>query len=160
MGSGQKNNSSWYIPGASTVVMAAGRGLPENVRGVIADCPYSSTKRIIVKVMRDKHVPVHFAYPLLRAATRILGGFDPNKVEIAEYASRIKVPLMLIHGDRDGFVPFEMSREIYDAAPGAELHIFAGAAHAMSYMTDIEKYERRTKEFLMKILGDDLSQNI
>ena len=67
---------------------------------------------------------------------------------------------MLIHGDNDGFVPFEMSREIYGAATDAELHSFAGATHAMSYMTDIGRYERITEEFLTKILGGDMSQNI
>ena len=145
--------------GASTVIMAAGRGVPKNVKCVVADCPYSSTKRIVMKVMRDKHVPAKFVYPITRAATRILGGFDPNTVEPMEYARNIKIPLLLIHGEGDGFVPTYMSREIYDAVPNATLHTFPEAAHAMSYMKDIERYERIAVEFLNSVLGDDMPHN-
>ena len=145
--------------GASTVIMAAGRGLPKNVKGVIADCPYSSAKRIIMKVMRDRRVPAHFVYPFLRIATKILGGFDPDKIEVSAYAKNIKVPLMLIHGEGDGFVPTHMSREISDATPGAELHTFPEAAHAMSYIKDVERYEKITSEFLKDVIGSDASLN-
>lgn len=146
--------------GASTVIMAAGRGLPENVKGVFADCPYSSTKQIVMKVMRDKHVPARIVYPLMRVVTKILGGFDPNKVEPVAYAKKIKVPLVLIHGEKDGFVPTYMSREICKAAPGASLYTFADATHAMSYMKDVDRYERIAREFFVSILGEDTSLNL
>ena len=42
------------------------------------------------------------------------------------YAGRIP-PLMLVHGDKDGTVPYAGSTQIYAKAPGAE-----GAAHASS----------------------------
>ena len=145
--------------GASTVIMTAGRGVPENVKGVIADCPYSSAKRIIERVMKKKHAPAFIVYPLLRAAAKILGGFDPNKAEIAEYASKTKIPLVIIHGEADDFVPHAMSEEICGATSYAQLNTFADASHVMSYLTDTERYERIIEEFLEKILENSKSPN-
>jgi hypothetical protein len=42
--------------GASTVLIAAGNKLPENVVGVIADCGYTSAEDIIKKVVKKNRV--------------------------------------------------------------------------------------------------------
>ena len=41
--------------GAATVVTAAGKPLPENVIGILADCGYTSAKEIIKEVIRQMH---------------------------------------------------------------------------------------------------------
>ena len=143
--------------GAGTVIMTAGMGVPENVLGVIADCTFSSAKKIIMKVMKDRGIP-QFLYPILRFGTLVYGGFDPNKAEPRALASKIKIPLMLVHGEDDSFVPPEMSREIYEAADGAELHTVPGARHGTSYIADTERYKRITADFLLRIFGEGFSQ--
>lgn len=138
--------------GAGTVIMTAGRGVPDNVKGVIADCTFSSAKKIVMKVMGDRGYPRKPLYPLLRLGTLIYGRFDPNKADPTVYAGGIKIPLMLVHGEGDDFVPPEMSREIYGATDMAELHTFPGARHGMSYIVDTERYEKATVEFLRRVL--------
>ena len=140
--------------GAGTVIMTAGRGVPSNVKGVIADCTFSSAKRIIKKVMQDRGIPV-FLYPLLRLGTVIYGGFDPNKAEPVDFASKIKIPLSLVHGEDDRFVPPEMSREIHEACHTSEMHTFPGARHGTSYIADSERYKIITADFLLRIFGED-----
>ncbi|MBR5127514.1 MAG: alpha/beta hydrolase, partial [Roseburia sp.] len=45
--------------GAATVLMATDQPLPSNVKGIIADCPYSAPEAIIKKVCRvEMHLPV------------------------------------------------------------------------------------------------------
>ena len=139
--------------GAGTVIMAAGRELSENVKGVVADCTFSSAKKIIRKVMRDRKIPV-FLYPLLRLGTIIYGGFDPNKAEPCGFASEIKIPLMLVHGEDDRFVPPEMSREVYEACSLAEIHTFPGARHGTSYLADTKRYKKITADFILRIFGE------
>ena len=145
--------------GAGTVIMAAGRGTPENVRGVIADCTFSSAKKIIKKVMRDRGIPV-FLYPLLRLGTVVFGGFDPNKAEPREFAKSIKTPLSLIHGEDDSFVPPSMSAEIRESCPDASLHTFPGARHGTSYIVDTERYKKTTVEFLRRVMKDTALLNL
>lgn len=145
--------------GAGTVIMAAGRGLPKNVKGVIADCTFSSAKKIITKVMSDRGIPV-FLYPLLRFGTIVYGGFDPNKAEPSEFAKSIKTPLALIHGEDDRFVPPSMSEEILSACPSAQLHTFPGARHGTSYIVDTARYKKITVDFLLGIIEEKNELNL
>ena len=62
--------------GASTVLIAAGRELPKNVIGVLADCGYNSAKDIIRKVIRQMNIPVAPGYFFVKLGARIFGHFD------------------------------------------------------------------------------------
>ena len=139
--------------GAATVIQAAGRGLPENVVGVVADCPCSSTKDIVIKKTCDMGLPGKLLYPLVRLGGLIFGGFDPNKAEPKEDVKGAKIPILLIHGEGDDFVPCEMSREIAENCELVELHTFPGAKHGMSFVVDMERYKMLAKEFCEKCLS-------
>lgn len=137
--------------GASTVLLAGAHDLPENVRGIIADCPFSSPEKIIRKVSRDIGFPPGIFYPLVRLSARIFGDFDPSSENVTDKISKIKVPVMLIHGSEDLFVPCQMSVELKKAGKTAELYIFPDAGHALSYLKDSEKYSMLIKEFSEKV---------
>lgn len=58
------------------------------------------------------------------------------------------VPVMLIHGADDHFVPLKMTYENYNAcASPKKLFIVPGADHGMSYFVDKEGYEMMVKDF-------------
>ncbi|MBO4406613.1 MAG: alpha/beta hydrolase, partial [Clostridia bacterium] len=58
--------------GAATVLMAAGEDLPDSVRGVIADSPYTTPLEILKKVaVRDRRLPEKPAEWALRLAARL-----------------------------------------------------------------------------------------
>ncbi len=127
--------------GASTVLMASGLGLPENVRGIIADCGFSSPKEILQVVIKEMKLPVRLAYFFVRLSARIYGQFDLHEATATEALTKTKIPVLLIHGEEDSFVPCDMSRKNYEACVSEkELLIVPGADHGMSYMTDTEKY--------------------
>lgn len=135
--------------GAATVLLAAGSGLPFNVAGVIADCPYSSAKEIICKVCEDMKLPAGAVFPFIRFSARLFGGFDPLCADVAGMAGRIRIPVLLIHGEADLFVPHEMSRKICDANPEKiRLEIFPGAGHGISYIVDTERYTQVSVHFI------------
>jgi pimeloyl-ACP methyl ester carboxylesterase len=100
--------------GAATVMTAAGCPLPQNVVGVLADCGFTSAEEIIKRVAGLMKMPPNLSYPFVRLGARIFGGFDLNADSALEAAKRCKLPLMLVHGEEDDFVPCEMSRRIYD----------------------------------------------
>lgn len=140
--------------GAATVLMASGLDLPPNVSGIIADCPYSSPSAIIKKVTAtDMHIPVRAAYPFVRLAARLYGNFSLDDGGAIEAVRRTPVPILLIHGEADTFVPTEMSREIAAANPGMiELHTFPGAGHGTSFVVDRERYVRLVTDFTARVL--------
>lgn len=139
--------------GAATVLMASDLDLPDNVKGIIADCPYSSPKEIIQKVSRDMHFPPKLIYPFIKLAALLFGHFDLEESSAVTAVEQAKIPVLILHGEADSFVPCEMSKEIADAcASPVTLELFPGAGHGLCYMTDPKKYEEATVKFLQQIL--------
>ena len=137
--------------GAATVVMATTLPLPPNVICVLADCPYSSPKEIICKVCKDQGFPSTAAYPFIKLASKILGGFDLEATSAVQAAGESKIPILLLHGDDDRFVPWDMSLKIHNFSNGCtRLELFAGAGHGLSYTMWPKRYEQVCFDFLMQ----------
>ena len=61
---------------------------------------------------------------------------------------RCRVPLILIHGDADDFVPCDMSRRLYEACGSQKKFVaIAGAGHGLAFPTDKELYLRSLADF-------------
>lgn len=141
--------------GAATVLMASGMDLPANVRGIVADCPYSTPRSILQSVCSAWHIPPDLVWPFLRWGARLFGGFDLEDPEAdAEAAvTRSRTPILLIHGEDDRFVPCDMSRSIAAANPILiELHTFPGAGHGLSFLVDRPRYEKLVTGFIGRVL--------
>ena len=140
--------------GATTVLMASGLDLPPQVRGIVADCPFDSPLGIIRKVAKDRNLPAVLADVLAPLAAKWFGGFDLCAVTAAEAVKIAKIPVLLIHGEEDRFVPCEMSRAI--AAAGGDLvrlHTFPQAGHGLSYMLDFPRYRKLVLAFWEEVLA-------
>lgn len=134
--------------GASTVLMAAGKELPENVVGVLADCGFTTAKDIICKVIRHMKLPEKIAYPFVRLAGRLFGGFDVEEYSALEAMKSCSVPVIFFHGLDDDFVPWQMSRDNYDACPAPKkLVLVPGAGHGLGYLVAPEDYLQALREF-------------
>ena len=142
--------------GASTVLMSSELDLPKNVVGIIADCPYSSPKAIIKKVMKvEMKLPVKLCYPFVYLGALIYGRFNLNDKGASNAVKKSKTPILLLHGDDDSFVPLEMSQEIYENAKCyKKLAVFEKAEHGISYMVNPEKYATIVKEFTDKVIKE------
>lgn len=141
--------------GAATVLMAAAESLPENVCGIIADCPYSSPKEIILKVCSDMGLPRRICYPLIYCGALVFGHFKLNECDALKGAKNAKIPVLLIHGEADNFVPVEMSRKIaMENAANIRLYTFPDAGHGLSYMVSCEEYTRIMTDFINEVTAD------
>ena len=140
--------------GAATVLMASELPLPPSVAGIIADCPFSSPRAIIQKVIADMGLPVPVAYPLARASARLFGRIRGlHTASAVEAVKNSSLPILLIHGEADGFVPCQMSHEIAATRPESiRLELFPNADHALSYMEDCDRYARISNEFIADCL--------
>lgn len=133
--------------GASTVLMAGGLELPSNVRGIIADCGFTSPGAIW-KHVAGKNLKIGFRLWSMGANAlckkRLHMGMDDYSTTLA--LADCRVPVLLIHGDGDSFVPVEMSYENYEACKAPkELLIVPGAEHGMSYFADGVTYRSAVK---------------
>ncbi len=135
--------------GGSTVIMVSDMDLPKNVVGIVADCPFSDPKEIIAKVSDDLKIPSKLSMPFIRLGARIYGGFNLNEASAINSIKNAKVPILLIHGEEDGFVPCAMSDALASAAKGKVIYEkFPLANHGISYIIDTDRYQKATKSFI------------
>ena len=138
--------------GAATVLMAAGKPLPSNVIGVLADCGYTSPRDIIREVIRQRKLPPAICYPFVRLGARLFGGFDLEEDSPLEAVTRCQVPVILFHGEGDAFVPCSMSRRNYEACTGKKkLITIPNAGHGLAYAVQPQEYLQAMREFFQEV---------
>ena len=135
--------------GASTVKLATSRNLNKNVVGVLADCGYSSAKRIIKKVIAEMKLPADVCYPFVKLGARIFGHFDLEEISPEEAMKSCTLPIIFLHGDADEFVPFEMSVESYNACASEHKKLvnIEGAGHGLAFPAAQERYIKEVGDF-------------
>ncbi|MCQ2399706.1 MAG: alpha/beta hydrolase [Clostridia bacterium] len=127
--------------GASTALMASDE-YPEQVKGVVADCGYTTPSDIIKKVMADMKLPVGLFFPLVKCAAKIYGKFDIYGASAPESLKKCKVPVAFIHGDDDRFVPYYMSEVNFEACASEKYFCTAkGAGHGIAYYINEQGYK-------------------
>ena len=135
--------------GAATVLMASELKLPGNVKCIVADCPYSSPKAIIQKVSLDVKLPPALSYPFVMLGALLFGKFKLWESSPVKAVRNATIPILLLHGEDDRFVPCSMSREIFQACRvSAQLETFPNAGHGLSYLTDSSRYQKILEDFL------------
>ncbi|MBO4413425.1 MAG: alpha/beta fold hydrolase [Clostridia bacterium] len=138
--------------GAATVLMASDLPLPENVRGIVADSPYSSPFGIVAKVAKEMTHIDYVTYPFIYLGARLFGRFDILSSSALKSVKNAKVPIFIAHGTGDHFVPVEMSRAIKEANPDkVTLFEVEGAPHGLSFVKDYDAYKREFTRFIEKI---------
>ena len=138
--------------GCATVLMAAGLPLPSNVRAIIADCGFTSPKEILKTVLkRDYHLPAFPLMNLTELLTRWRAGFGYSDASALDAMKNCRIPVLFIHGEKDTFVPVQMSLDNYMACRAPkELLIVPGAVHAAASLQDPEGYQRAVLAFMKK----------
>lgn len=136
--------------GATTVLMASGLDLPDNVKGVIADCGFTSPWDIVTEVARrDMHIPKFPLLYLMIPTVKLLCGFGLKEASTIDAVKKSKLPILFVHGLADDFVPHEMSVLAYNSRPeNSRLVSVENATHGMSFVVDEERCKKELSYFL------------
>lgn len=141
--------------GASTVMYMLDRPLPSNVKAAICDCGFTSPAEIIGKVFRETvHLPSEVFVLAADLFARVFAGFSFYERDSRKTLAKNKLPILLVHGKADDFVPCTMSEEAFACCSGEKYLILAeGAAHGYSYMKAKEEYYNRIVQILHTYLS-------
>ncbi len=89
------------------------------VGGVVLDAPYTSIVDVAAK-----------AYPFLPVRLLLADRYESTK-----YIGQVRVPLLILHGERDGVIPVAMGRELFRLAnEPKQLAVFANGGHSDLYV--------------------------
>ena len=147
--------------GATTVLLASALELPPSVRGVIADCGFSSPEAIIRSVLRSRvrWLPAGPLLALMDVCTRTFAGFSINEASTLDAVSKTRCPILFLHGTADSFVPCSMSQAAYDACTSEkQLLLVDGAKHGYSYLVDRPRVQAALADFLNKYTSKEVIQ--
>lgn len=149
-------NGSVFITGISmggaTAMQCSCLALPDNVKGIIADCGYTNLRKEFEFVVKGRigFVP-RLTMNLLGALLKLVAGYGLEDSDSAKSVAHAKCPMLFICGDKDAFVPAEMTKRAYTACgTEKELLIIPGAGHAQAHYKDTELYNSTVKAFVDK----------
>lgn len=117
----------------------------------VADCPFYDLKELLYyQAMQMFHMPKPMVH-LANLWYRLLKGRNFFAISPLKVISTNQVPLMLIHGGDDDFIPTFHGEKLYHACPDScnkTLHITPGANHAESYAVNPQQYTQWIEDFL------------
>ena len=142
--------------GGATVLMASGEidNDDAQIKCIIADCPFYDSYNIIKHVLWKFHklYPVPMIY-FINFWSRFLADFNMRSPSCAEKAKDSNLPILILHGKEDVFVPTECSTKLAEElGERARLVLFDNAKHAESIYYGKELYETEVLGFLEKYM--------
>ncbi len=137
--------------GASSIMMAM-KDIKDNmnVKSVIADCGYNNAyDEVNYCIKHYFHIPGKLFIDMINIWCRLIAKFNLKDKTVIDCIKNSNIPLLIIHGKEDDFVPTINSKLIYDAYKSKkEILIVKNANHGTSYLVDSDKYIKTIKKFL------------
>ena len=135
--------------GAATVMMTAALK-PKNLVAVVEDCGYTSAYEMFTaQLNKIFSLPEYPVMPCANNVRKLKTGVKISDAAPLEVVDEITVPILFIHGDADGLVPFEMMGRLYDKAVAPkEKFVVKGAGHADAKRTNPTAYFDKVFKFL------------
>ncbi|QIL46586.1 alpha/beta hydrolase [Vagococcus coleopterorum] len=139
--------------GAGTVLMASPQAHTLGMTGIIADCGYSDVPTLFRDILTNRF-KVPDSLPLLtiiNLISRLRLGFNFKAISPKTNLEKNTVPLLLIHGQKDLFVPAYMSLENQSATNGpVETLFIEDAGHFQSHIIARDEYFKTLINFITK----------
>lgn len=140
--------------GAGFTIAAAERATQEaNIVGVVVEGPYRWPMQPVAKFFERRGIP---AQPFCKLAEWHIqfwhGGF--GVYDRAALASRLKVPLLVLHGEHDPICPPEAGREIAAAAKRGRYVEFPAGRHCDLHDNHSERYDQAIREFVSELRAE------
>lgn len=146
----------WSMGGAIVGQFLARSSDAGAVTAVVLDAPVVSWTETLRLQSRNRGVPEQLV-PVAELVSDWRAGLDFDRFDLRDNPPARKPPTLLFHGDADGTVPVQSSRDLVAAADdlGWPLRYVEvpGAEHAAAWNVDAQAYERALIDFLGSIDG-------
>ena len=138
--------------GASSICMALGVSSIKNIKCAIEDCGFDNANREFSYVFSKSKLKCRWIYKIFYSYVKRVKKIDLKKVDVIEKLKKSNIPLLLIHGGKDNFVPTEMVYNLYDAVKdkNSKLFIVKDASHGDAFENNPTLYRQEVYNFINK----------
>lgn len=139
--------------GATTILLASGHELPEEVKGIIADSGFSSMKKQLRDIASGWF---HFhSVGLLLARVNILckllAHFSMKETDTTQALKHNRIPILFFHGEEDTYVlPENTCRNFTRCRAEKEMVFIPKARHLCCAFVAPKLYKEKLREFFRK----------
>jgi non-heme chloroperoxidase len=81
---------------------------------------------------------------------QVRGALVSRRIDSDDVLSRLTVPVLVTHGERDSVVLPSIARHVLEVCPTAEASWYAGIGHA-PFLEDAERFNRELAEFTRRV---------
>ena len=93
--------------------------------------------------------------------SRLFADFSLYEKDSRKSLKNSTVPLLMVHGTADDFVPCKMTKEAYAASSAPKkLLLVEGAGHGVSFLEDQENYTKHVLDFFSRYIPGFNETNI
>ena len=139
--------------GAATVLQVV--QYHDKIDFICEDCGYGDVSKLFNYLIRHMMHLSPFFVPMCDFYMKLLHGYHMKEASPLTYIKGSKIPLLVIHGECDTFIPKEHAEDIYKAFEGyKEIHFIPNAEHAASLKTDRVEYRKILTDFVKKVEQD------
>ena len=119
----------------------------QNIKAIVTDSAYAKLGHMVKHMYRIFFI---FKYPLAYL-TKLYGilflKIDIDEVNPVDKINYLKIPILLIHAQKDSQIPVNEAYLLHNANKKAEFWIVENADHGMTHAINPEKYEKRVIKF-------------
>lgn len=141
--------------GHIAMLSAAKPNVNEKVKCVIEDCGFNSLKDELILMVKQSPAPFPILTVYLAEWYSVLFHHFSYSYSIDKAFKTLKLPILLIHGSQDNYVPTENIYKNEKAVPENvyhETHVFEGSGHTKSVVDSRKKYTKVVNDFVNKFV--------
>ncbi len=102
--------------GGAAAILAAARD--PRVRALVVDSAFADLSELVDRTLEARHLPPSLVRPLVFRVAGWRARFDPSSLKPVEAMAKVRVPVLLFHGEADANVPVSHAEALAAAAAG------------------------------------------
>lgn len=129
--------------GASTIFLSTTLNLPQNVKFIVADSGFDSIWNMLWNNLKPKALRI--ILPGASIISFLSRRFFFGSVSVSQAVRKNRIPLMIVHGEKDEKVPFAVGKALHEIskAPTKDFFQVPNCKHGEGYIVDKNGYEQR-----------------
>lgn len=137
--------------GAASALEASKRD--QRVKFCIADCAFSDFPSLLrLRLKLDFKLRLYPIIDLVSFIIKLRHGWSFPEVSPIKGLEKTKTPILFIHGKEDGFIPLQMTLDMFKRKMGnKKLYLVPRAGHAEAFNIDPKGYEKKVIDFIKEI---------